>query len=175
MNSYKIQLTGVKDGNHSNSFEIKDTFFETFAQSEISKADIMAHTILNKDGNKLSLNIKITGVIKNIACDICTEEITVPLSSNLMLIIKEEEEEEENKNIADDVIYIVSKENEVCIKNYLFEMIVLAVPRKQRHKLNSIEKGECNKEMVNLINKYTEKTEKLSDPRWEALKDIKLK
>jgi len=172
MNSYKIQLTGVKDGSHSNSFEIKDKFFETFAQSEISKADIIAHTILNKDGNQLSLNIEITGVIKNIACDICAEKITVPLSSSLMLIIKEEEH---NENIADDVIYIASQENEVCIKNYLFEMIVLAVPKKRRHKLNSIEKGECNKEMVNLINKYTEKTEKSSDPRWEALKDIKLK
>ena len=172
MDSYTIQLTGVKDGSHCNSFEIKDKFFETFAQSEISKADIIADTILNKDGNQLSLNIKITGVIKNIACDICAEEITVPLSSSLTLIIKEEEH---NENIADDVIYIASQENEVCIKNYLFEMVVLAVPKKRRHKLNSIEKGECNKEMVNLINKYTDKTEKSSDPRWEALKDIKLK
>ena len=60
MDSYTIQLTGVKDGSHSNSFEIKDKFFETFAQSEISKADIIADTILNKDGNQLSLNIKIT-------------------------------------------------------------------------------------------------------------------
>jgi len=172
MNSYKIQLTGVKDGSNSNSFEIKDKFFETFAQSEISKADIIADTILHKDGNQLSLNIEITGVIKNISCDICDEEISVPLSSSLTLIIKEEEH---NENIADDVIYIASQENEVCIKNYLFEMIVLAVPKKRRHKLNSIEKGECNKEMVNLINKYTDKTEKSSDPRWEALKDIKLK
>ena len=64
MNSYKIQLTGVKDGSNSNSFEIKDKFFETFAQSEISKADIIADTILHKDGNQLTLNIEITGVIK---------------------------------------------------------------------------------------------------------------
>ena len=49
------------------------------------------------------------------------------------------------------------------------------MPNKRRHELNSTDKRECNKEMVNLINKYTERTEKLSDPRWEALKDITLK
>jgi hypothetical protein len=49
------------------------------------------------------------------------------------------------------------------------------MPTKRQHQLNSINKDECNKEMVNLINKYSIKTKKIADPRWEALKDIKLK
>mgnify|MGYP001295129460 CR=1 FL=1 len=49
------------------------------------------------------------------------------------------------------------------------------VTKKQQHPLN--DKGEvtCNEEMVNLIAKYTVKQEKSSDPRWDALKDLKIK
>jgi hypothetical protein len=37
MDYYKIKVTGIKDGSYSNSFKIKDKFFETFAQSSQSK------------------------------------------------------------------------------------------------------------------------------------------
>lgn len=172
MDDYKIKITGIKDGSFSDSFIIKDKFFETFAQSEIISADISVNTMLLKENNKLSLSLEISGVIKKIPCDLCTEEITVPLSSSLNLIINEGNQDE---NIEDGIIYLGSNEKEICIKKHLFEMIVLAMPNKRRHKLNSIEKGECNKEMVILINKYTKRNKKLSDPRWEALKEIKLK
>ena len=172
MDYYKIKVTGIKDGSYSNSFKIKDKFFETFAKSEIISADISASTMLLKEGSEMSLSININGVVNNIPCDICTEDISIPLSSSLNFILKEDDKD---NNIEDDIIYLKSKENEICIQKHLFEMIVLAMPNKRRHELNSTDKRECNKEMVNLINKYTERTEKLSDPRWEALKDITLK
>ena len=52
-------------------------------------------------------------------------------------------------------------------------MIVLAFPTKRQHQLNAINDEECNKEMVNLINKYSVKENNNIDPRWEALKKLK--
>jgi uncharacterized metal-binding protein YceD (DUF177 family) len=172
MDYYKIKLTGIKDGVYSNSFEIKNEFFEAFSQTEISSADIIAKTCLIKTDRKTTLEVEITGVINNIPCDICTEEIQVPISSKMSSIIQEGKTEE---NLENEIIYIDKDENDLCIRNYLYEMIVLAIPTKRRHQLNSINQSECNKEMVDLINKYSSKNKKTTDPRWEALKDIKLK
>ena len=108
MDYYKIKVTGIKDGSYSNSFKIKDKFFETFAQSEIISADISASTMLLKEGSEMSLSININGVVNNIPCDICTEDISIPLSSSLNFILKEDDKD---NNIEDDIIYLKSNEN----------------------------------------------------------------
>lgn len=171
MDYYEIKLTGIKNGVYNNSFEIRDEFFEAFSQTEISSADIIAKTCLIKKDKKTTLEVEINGVINKIPCDICTGEIQVPISSRISSIIQEVGKKEATE---EEIIYIQENENDLCIKNHLYEMIILAMPTKRRHQLNSINQDECNKEMVNLINKYSSKTKKTTDPRWEALKDIKL-
>ena len=80
----------------------------------------------------------------------------------------------EVKDLEDEnVIFINESEKELNLDNILYEMIVLAFPTKRQHKLNSVKNDECNKEMVNLINKYSIKEKKDIDPRWEALKKLK--
>ena len=75
----------------------------------------------------------------------------------------------------DEIFYIKKSENSIDLKQLIFELIILNLPKRRQHPLN--EQGEitCNKEMVDLIEKYTVKEEKSSDPRWDALKDLKLK
>ena len=74
---------------------------------------------------------------------------------------------EEKQNTLDE------GDKELDLDNIFYEMIVLAFPTKRQHKLNSVNDDECNKEMVNLINKYSIKENKNIDPRWEALKKLK--
>ena len=102
MDYYKIKLTGIKDGVYSNSFEIRDEFFETFSQTEISSADIIAKTCLIKKDKKTTLEVEINGVINKIPCDICTEEIQVPISSKTSSIIQESGKEEATE---EEIIY----------------------------------------------------------------------
>ena len=66
MNYYEIKFNGIKVGSHSNSFEIKDKFFDTFENSEIKQAEITASTKLNKQDNKTTLDINLVGTINNI-------------------------------------------------------------------------------------------------------------
>ena len=79
MNYYEIKFNGLKVGSHSNSFKIKDKFFDTFENSEIKQAEITASTTLNKQHNKTTLDINLVGTINNIPCDICTEKIDIPI------------------------------------------------------------------------------------------------
>ena len=172
MNDYKIKLNGLKDGVYLNSFVIREEFFETFNTSEIKFVDINADTVLDIENRKLKLQINIKGIIKDIPCDICTEKIDIPIANEANYIIKKGLKSE---FFDDNIIYIDEREKEISLKKIFYEMIILAFPTKRQHKLNSLNGGECNKEMINLINKFSIRESSDIDPRWEALKNIKLK
>ena len=170
MSKYKIKLNGLKDGNYINSFRIRGEFFETLNSSEIKLVDIDIETMLKVENRRYNLEIKSNGMVIDIPCDICTEKINIPISSKINYIIKkgiEKDLEDEN------VIFVDEKDKELILDSILYEMIVLAFPTKRQHQLNSINDEECNKEMVNLINKYSVKENNNIDPRWEALKKLK--
>ena len=170
MNEYKIKLNGLKDGSYSNSFTIRREFFEAFNTSEIKFVDIDIDTMLKVENKRFDLQIKSKGIVKDIACDICTEKIDVPVTSELNYIVKRGFE----TNFQDEnVIFLDESDKELDLDNIFYEMIVLAFPTKRQHKLNSVNDDECSKEMVNLINKYSIKENKNIDPRWEALKKLK--
>ena len=170
MSKYKIKLNGLKDGSYINSFRIRGEFFETLNSSEIKLVDIDIDTMLKVENRRYNLEIKSNGMVIDIPCDICTEKINIPISSKINYIIKkgiEKDLEDEN------VIFVDEKDKELILDSILYEMIVLAFPKKRQHQLNSINDEECNKEMVNLINKYSVKENNNIDPRWEALKKLK--
>ena len=170
MSKYKIKLNGLKDGSYINSFRIRGEFFETLNSSEIKLVDIDIDTMLKVENRRYNLEIKSNGIVKDIPCDICTEKINIPISCNINYIIKKGIE----KNLEDEnVIFVDEKDKELILDSFLYEMIVLAFPTKRQHQLNSINDEECNKEMVNLINKYSVKENNNIDPRWEALKKLK--
>jgi len=172
MNEYKIKLGGITNGKNSFSFEIKDPFFEAFTLSDVEHAEIIATALLDKDGNKLALTLQIDGTINKLLCDICTEEISVNIKAETNVIIKTTDE---NLTSTDEIFYIKNSENSIDLKQLIFELIILNLPKKRQHPLDKKGDVTCNEEMVNLIEKYTVKEEKSSDPRWDALKDLKLK
>ena len=63
----------------------------------------------------------------------------------------------------------------MTIEHLLFELITLSLPNKRQHPENKDGTTNCNTEMINLIDKYNHIEEKSSDPRWDALKDLKIK
>jgi uncharacterized protein len=172
MSEYEIKLGVINNGNNSFSFEIKDQFFEAFILSDVEHAEIIATALLDKDGNKLALTLQIDGTINKQLCDICTEEISVNINAEINVIIKTTEEDLPS---TDEIFYIKKSENSIDLKQLIFELIILNLPKRRQHPLNEQGEVTCNKEMVDLIEKYTVKEEKSSDPRWDALKDLKIK
>ena len=172
MNDYKIKLGGIANGRNSFSFEIKDQFFEAFTLTDIEHAEIIATALLDKDGEKLALTLTINGTINKLLCDICAEEISVNITAETNVLIKTTDK---NLISTDEILYIKKSENLIDLQQLIFEVIILNLPKKRQHPLNNKGEVTCNKEMVNLIAKYTIKEEKSSDPRWDALKDLKIK
>ena len=172
MNAYKIKLGSITNGKNSFSFEIKDQFFEAFTLSDVEHAEIIATALLDKDGEKLALTLTIDGKINKLLCDICTEEISINITAEINVLIKITDEDLMS---TDQILYIKNSDSSIDLKQLIFELIILNLPKKRQHSLNNKGEVTCDKNMVNLIEKYTVKQEKSSDPRWDALKNLKLK
>ena len=169
MEDYTVNLGLIDAGKKSFSFEVKDQFFEEYPFSDLQHVNISVIAKLDKDINNLSLNLKISGEIYQIACDICTEKLTINISGETDLLIKKN-----NTNLisTDEIIYINKNENKLDLKHLIFELIVLNVPKKRQHPLDKNGKSKCNKEMIKLVEKYTKTKKTASDARWDALKHI---
>ena len=172
MNDFKIKLGAINGGENCFSFEIKDQFFEAFTLSDVEHADVTAIALLDKDGNKLALTLTINGKINKLLCDICTDEISVDITGKTKVII---ETTDEDLVSTDEIFYVKKSENAIDLKQLIFELIILNLPRRRQHAFNEDGSSNCNKEMVDLVNKYTATEEKSSDPRWDALKELKTK
>ena len=110
MKDYTVNLGLIDAGKKSFSFEVKDQFFEEYPFSDLQHVNISAIAKLDKDGNNLSLNLKISGEIYQIACDICTEKLTINISGETDLLIKKN-----NTDLisTDEIIYINKNENKL--------------------------------------------------------------
>ncbi len=170
MNNFKIKLPSFNNGKNLFSFNIKDAFFEEFPFSEIKHVSMNASGTIFKERGKTSLNLIITGKINKLACDICTEDLSVEISSETNMIIKRTDE---NLFSNDEIYYIKKTENSIDIKKLIFELIILNIPKKRCHPLDVNGNSTCDKEMIELIEKYKHKQKITSDPRWDVLKDLK--
>lgn len=171
MNNFIVKLGSITNKNYF-SFKIRDKFFEAFSYSDIKHADISAIATLEKDGENISLNLKINGQINKLLCDICTEELSVKILGETNVLIKKTDEYIESN---DEIFYINNDKNYLDLQHLIFELIVVNTPEKRRHPLDKEGNNTCNQEMINLVNKYTRIKKTASDPRWDALKNLNLK
>lgn len=170
MHNFTVKLGPITNGKNSFSFEVEDQFFEAFTFSDVKHANISAVATLDKDGENISLNLTIDGQINQLACDICTDELSVQISGETNIIIKKTDDDVTS---TDDIFYIKKSENKLDLKHLIFELIVLNAPKKRQHALDKQGNSTCNIEMVDLVKRYTQIKEKSSDPRWDALKSLK--
>ena len=169
MNDYVILVSGLKEGNHTNSFKIKDDFFQEYSSCNIESANINVDTVVKVKGGKTSLLIELKGLINNMLCDICAEELSIEIQHSEIYRLKKTNDEMINDS--EDVIYLKNNENKICIKHLIFEMVILSIPKKIRHE-NKDSYSSCSVKMLELLEKY-QTFEKQPDARWEKLKEIK--
>jgi uncharacterized metal-binding protein YceD (DUF177 family) len=166
--AFEIPFVGLKLGTHEFEFDVNDTFFASLPYSPIEKGSIKVWLDLEKKETMLIANFECFGHVEQI-CSRCNESALIEIDSELAVIYKFGHEEEETN---DDNLLIVNYDAyELDVSQQVYEMISLALPIRPMH-----EEGECDEEMVKLIEKYQIKEEKKDeddiDPRWSVLKGL---
>ncbi len=164
---FTIPLSGLKEGQHLYDFEIGDDFFEEFEESEIKEGNLSASIVLDKRSSHFDLIFKINGRVK-VSCDRCLGMFFQPVESENKLLVKFGKEWDDSDP---DLITIPADENELDVKQYLYEFIQLALPIQKVHRGGSKE-NECDSEMIKKLREHIVGEEKESDPRWDELKKL---
>ena len=166
---FAIPFVGLKIGLHEFEFDIDKSFFESLPYSLIENGRLIAYLELEKKETMLIANLEIDGFIFT-DCDRCSEPLTQEIEGDMTLYYAFGEEESEDENL----IVIAPESYQIDLTQPLYELISLSLPAKMVH-----EDGDCNEEMVELINKYQQPSSDSNsdddddiDPRWSALKNL---
>lgn len=166
---FKIPFIGLKEGKHQFDYLINKTFFDSFPFDEILDADIKVDLEFNKKSTLLELFFVANGDIK-VACDVTNEPYNEPIETSFNLVVKFGDfYNDENE----DILIIPHSEYELDVAQFIYEMLVLAVPAKKVHP--GIEDGTLKSEILDRLEELQPKENKNSeetDPRWSKLKDL---
>lgn len=185
-NEYIIPFVSLKIGIHKFEFEITNSFFDNFDYSIIRKGKVQVELSFEKKETMLIGNYTINGYVESL-CDRCNDLLSVDVSGTYKMIYKFDSEASNDETL----IIIYPEEYELDISETILEFISVSMPSRKLH-----DDGDCNKEMLNILEEYimvseevVEKDEELFetteeenneddthvDPRWKALKGLSSK
>lgn len=170
LKEFFIPFSGLKLGKHEFVYEIDNAFFESFEYQEFNGASVQVTAILEKMSNMMELEIEAEGTV-NVDCDMTGEPFDQPIQSDLHLVIKFGEEYNDED---DEILIIPHGEYQINIAQYIYEMLVLAVPQKRVHPgvLDGTLKSEILDKLEELQPKEEKKPSEKTDPRWDDLKKL---
>ncbi len=167
---YNIPFSGLKQGKHDFKYLIENTFFESFGYEEYNATQISVEIVMNKTSTMLELEFKADGTV-NVACDVTSEPFDLAIESMLDLVVKfGDTYNDENE----EILILPHGEHQINVAQYIYEMLVLAVPQKRVHP--GIADGSLQSPALDRLNALRPKEVKdntdKNDPRWDALKKL---
>ena len=166
--TYLIPISSLALGKHSFQYEVSDEFFSGMDYSEIQHGKVSVNLDIDREETMLVLTFDIEGTVR-VMCDRCADEFDLPIESNQVFYIKLGTE---NAEESDDVMVMPADQHDFDLTSLIYEFIILSIPMHRVHP-----EGECNQEVIDRLNgmqEVAEEDEESIDPRWAALKDIKL-
>jgi uncharacterized metal-binding protein YceD (DUF177 family) len=158
----------MKEGHHSVDFEIGKEFFEQFEESEIKEGSLIADIEMDKKSSFIDLSVRVSGLVK-ICCDRCLEEFFQPVDCMNRLLIKFGKSLE----VSDpDIISLSADEQELDLKQEIYEFIHLALPIRRVHPDDISGNSTCDPVMLKKLEELIIEEEKENDPRWDDLKKL---
>lgn len=173
-NEFLIQFEGLKQGSHDFDWEINDTFFDDLGEVDFTNTHFKVDMELLKQNNMLILEFDIKGSF-SCTCDLCLDDITLPVQHHEQLIVKFSSTEE---GATEEMVVLNHGDYEIDVKQFIYEFITVAMPLRR----TCADAGKkCNPEMIAKLSEFNlvepEEAEDSEpedeDSTWDALKSLK--
>ena len=172
LKDYIIPFIGLKVGEHHFDYQIDNTFFHNFEYDEFNSVGVKIDLRLEKKTTFLELYFSASGAV-NVNCDITNEPYNQAINDQFKLVVKYGDEyDDENE----EILIVPHGEYEINVAQYIYELIVLAVPIKRIHP--GIEDGTLQSDILSKLEELSPsedhkiKTSEDIDPRWNNLKKL---
>jgi uncharacterized metal-binding protein YceD (DUF177 family) len=167
---FSVPFSGLKQGKHEFKHVVNNEFFESFGYTDFNDAKLELTVVLDKKSTILEFELAAEGAV-NVDCDITSEPYDQAITTSLELVVKFGDE---FNNENEEILIIPHGEHQVNIAQYVYEMIVLAVPQKRIHPgvLDGSLDSEALRKLEELQPKERKNNSEETDPRWDALKKL---
>ena len=169
---FEIAYVGLHLGIHQYKYNINNSFFEHFDNTDFKNTNIEVKLTLDKKLNIFLLHFEVIG--KTIVdCDRCGDEFECKLWDEFNLVIKQVDEHLVNElNEADaEIVHISKSESILNVAEWIYEFAILSIPLQHIHPNDASGKGTCNPIVLKLLKLPTEHS---SNKMWEELKRKKI-
>ena len=153
---------------HQFDFEIDDSFFELFENSEIKSGRLGVQLELEKNEKLMHLHFTFSGLV-TVMCDRCLDDFEMPVNSSAQIIIKQGKYRHEE---TEEIDIIPESATEINVAQYIYEFISLSLPVKKVHPENKKGEALCNKTILKKLKEHESKKNNDIDPRWDQLKNL---
>lgn len=173
---FRLRLSGVEDGTYSFSISCNNEFFELAKISNIEDGDLKLQVEMSKTEKLVDVRCHFEGFVVA-PCDRCLLPVTLPMDMDERLIVKLVPSVEEGENDDDDDIWVMDENTyELDIFQFVYESIFLAMPISVMHEDDENGNSTCDPTVLKKLEELSKKEENKSeetDPRWDALKNLK--
>ena len=164
---YIVPYANLKEGEHLFNYNIGDSFFENFDDTDVKSADLKVEVLFNKKSTHFELSFEIKGYVA-LNCDRCLELFNHELNIIQTVYVKFGEDESGDENL-----YILPlKQNEVDLSEFIDELIVVNLPMRRIHLEDEMGKPTCPTKMLDYIQNINNEGSVI-DPRWNELNKLK--
>ena len=167
----KIDLKGFKADQQVLEYNLGDEFFGALDGSQLEHGALHVSVSIRKMVGFYELQFHSEGSV-TVSCDRCLDDMEQPIESDNRLMVKLGSTYSED----DDTVTIDENEGILDVSWFIYEFIMLAIPIKHVHA-----PGKCNSAMMQKLEELSdavrssEKEAEAIDPRWEALRKLKVK
>ena len=152
---FKLRLSGVEDGTRCFSIHCEKAFFELAEISEVRDGELDLRIEMTKTEKLVNVLCQFNGYVVA-PCDRCLLPVRLPMDFEQRLVL-------------DENTY------ELDLFQFVYESIFLALPIRIVHEDDENGNSTCDPQVLAKLEELSQKEEeKESDPRWDALKNLKL-
>jgi uncharacterized metal-binding protein YceD (DUF177 family) len=167
---FDIDLKALTDEVTPLSWELDDQYFNALEEVQVQGGSLHVSGSIRKTVGFFELLLHTVGTVR-IPCDRCLEMMDQPIVADLRLVVKLGAEYNED----DDIITVDENKGVLNTAWFIYESIALAVPIQHVH-----QPGDCNDAMMRVLQEHSaarssDADAKEIDPRWEALRKLKVK
>lgn len=169
LKQFNIPFVGLSEGNHDFKYTIEKEFFDFFNFDEFESSNIEVTLNFVKKTTLFELVFKAKGTVE-VPCDVSTELYHQKIKAKLPLVVKFGHEYNDDN---EDILIIPHEAYQLNVAQYIYEMILLAVPNKRVHpKVLDGTMESAALEKLKELEIKEENTSGIVDPRWDKLKNL---
>jgi len=165
---YSIAFKGLSQGKHIFEYEVDEKFFSEFGGGVVDEGKVKVLVTLEKQSALMVIWFDIEGIV-TVQCDRCLEMYDQPIKSQERIFVKFGEKEFSD---GDDVIWVSVNDYQINVAQLIYEFVCLAVPIKKVHPDDQNGNSTCDPQMIEKLDKYLIKEDKVINPVWNDLKKL---